>query len=148
VVVVQRYQVIQLKKQLTNGIEEFNMSWTNIADFKDLQGHVIVSIDGVNEGSDEVNIVTTTHRFKMVHDQDCCENVALHDYEHSWGVENYAGATVLEAEESSSDYEEASESGTWTFYKLKTTKGEIWMRWLGTSNGYYSERVSVYKYDL
>lgn len=122
--------------------------WDKRADFKALKGHIIVKIDGVHEGSGEVIIVTETHKFKMFHEQDCCENVELYDYENSWGIDNYAGAIVLEAEESRSDYEEASESGTWTFYKLKTTKGELWMRWLGTSNGYYSEGVSVYKYDL
>lgn len=123
------------------------MSWNNYASFKELEGHVIVKIDGVHEGSGEVIIITETHRFVMVHNQDCCENVDLYDYEYSLN-DDLITATVLEAEESTSDYEEASESGTWTFYKLKTTKGELWMRWLGTSNGYYSEGVSVYKYDL
>lgn len=123
------------------------MSWENRSEFKELEGHVIVKTDGVHEGSGEVIIITETHRFKMYHEQDCCENVELHDFEYSLH-DDLIGATVLEAEKSTSNYEEASESGTWTFYKLKTTKGELWMRWLGTSNGYYSEGVSVYKYDL
>ena len=39
--------------------------------------------------------------------------------------------------------DEYSESWTWTFYKIETNKGGIWMRWLGESNGWYSEEVDL-----
>ena len=44
-----------------------------------------------------------------------------------------------------SEKQDVTEWGTmtWTFYKIQTDKGELFMRWCGESNGYYSEDVDI-----
>lgn len=79
----------------------------------------------------------------MCHEQDCCEFVYLHDI--NGELEDLVGHPLLMFEEVVNDRtgEIGGETQTWTFYKMSTIKGYVTMRWLGTSNGYYSESVDV-----
>lgn len=90
------------------------------------------------------------------HEQDCCEHVYIDDI--CGDLTDLVGLPILEAYESSSDGgsgkpEEtpfwvtddpsgsSSESSTWTFYCFGNHKTRVTVRWLGESNGYYSESV-------
>jgi hypothetical protein len=80
--------------------------------------------------------------FKFYHEQDCCESVSIAEIHGD--LEDLVGVPILEARE---DMQEGVvgdfESATWTFYNFRTIKGSVTVRWLGISNGYYSERVSI-----
>ena len=86
--------------------------------------------------------------YTMLHIQDCCESVYLEDIDNDLSV--LIDTEILEARESTNHDQSASaewqdDSFTWTFYKFRTAKGWLTMRWYGSSNGYYSESVDIIK---
>lgn len=112
------------------------------AKFSDLVGKTLVSIA---PSRDELFFVTDECEcYKMYHQQDCCESVTFVDI---CGVlTDLIGSPILLAEEvayvdCAPNSEYTAESYTWTFYNIATIKGSVTIRWYGTSNGYYSERV-------
>lgn len=80
---------------------------------------------------------------RMFHLQDCWESVRIEDI--CGDLSDLIGSPLLVAEEATrrATFDEAAESGTWTFYRFRTLKGSVDIRWLGTSNGRYSENVEI-----
>jgi hypothetical protein len=122
----------------------------NYANFFELKGKTITSIQGSNS-DDSDTIITTSDGsiYTLTHIQDCCEHVRV--YGSVGNIDNVLDAEVIAAEDTNPmdnpnapDYK-AWDSATWTQFRIVTNKGtfEIW--WLGESNGYYSESVSVIK---
>lgn len=96
----------------------------------------------------ELIFENSKERFTFYHKQDCCENVYIESI--TGDLTDLENSPILVAEEATSDratdqYDDY-ESRTWTFYKFATRNGYVDVRFLGTSNGYYSESVSL-KYD-
>jgi hypothetical protein len=81
----------------------------------------------------------------MLHEQECCEHVYIEDI--CGNLSDLEGAILYSFEEATNYDEHACESGTWTFYKIKSSKGYIDIRWYGESNGYYSEEAQVDYYS-
>ena len=110
-------------------------------------GKTFVQVTG-SVDSDEMMFVTAQgERFMFAHSQDCCESVRINDI--VGDLQDLVGSPMLQAEEVSGvtpvDFDEGDhESVTWTFYKFGTRKGWVDVRWLGESNGYYSEGVDLF----
>lgn len=111
---------------------------------KDLIGHTFNHIVADKETFTFVGLDRIVTFF---HEQECCEDVQIEDITGDLG--DLVDSPILGAEETSqSDDTNSYESGTWTFYKFRTRKGYVDVRWLGTSNGYYSESVQWESYPL
>lgn len=112
---------------------------------KDIIGLTVAAIEGGEEGSDKVIFrFTDGNVITMLHDQDCCEEVRI--YETDGDIQDLVGGVVVQFDESTSEDnapDDCCESWTWTFYNIATARGFVNMRWLGESNGYYSEAVDV-----
>jgi len=109
----------------------------------DMVGKVFTS---VTETGSTMVFENDNDRYVFFHSQDCCESVSINDI--VGDLSDLVGETLLVAEEVSGESpvgfeDEYHESVTWTFYKFATRKGYVDVRWLGESNGYYSESVDL-----
>jgi hypothetical protein len=120
------------------------MSQMNVsANVSVLVGQTLTKVVHDNQ-REVISFVTNDGKlYEMYHDQDCCESVSVDDI--CGDLNDLIGTPILQADESSNDDPNASESAMWTFYKFATIKGFVDIRWYGSSNGYYSEGVSFYE---
>ena len=116
------------------------MSYSKI---EDMLGKVFTTVTSTGY---EMVFTNDKEKFTFYHEQDCCESVYIEDIVGE--LSDLEGEPLLIAEEVSGEIPEAKEdeyieSRTWTFYKFATRKGYVDVRWLGESNGYYSESVDL-----
>ncbi len=124
---------------------------------EDLIGKIIINIkytdntlalECVDSSDDEIF-------YEFYHEQDCTEDVWLDDI--VGDLSDLLMYPVLKAEEKvdtdssmgiKTPNRELDTSSTWTFYTIATFNGYVDFRWCGTSNGYYSEKVTIHKYII
>ncbi len=115
------------------------------ASLSDLIGETLVSVR--LEGKEVLHFYSASgKRWVMQHNQDCCESVEIEDV--CGRLNDLVGSPILMAEEATGsspidglEVDNPYGTFTWTFYRFATLKGYVTIRWLGESNGYYSERV-------
>ena len=127
------------------------MDYNNIVDTQkgmaQMLGKTFVQVSGAVGNFDLLFETANGERFMFSHQQDCCERVDINDI--VGDLQDLVGEPLLLAEEVQGetpvDFNEREyESVTWTFYKFATRKGYVDVRWLGESNGYYSEGVDLF----
>ena len=119
--------------------------------FSELAGQTLVRATKTDVDRIEFE-ASNGRKFALYHSQVCCECVEIESI--TGDLADLVGTPILIAEEASSEtapegvnLEYQPESQTWTFYKLRTIKGSVDIRWYGTSNGYYSESVDFVEWQ-
>ena len=113
-------------------------------EFSDLVGEVLDAVD-IDREENQILLTTRSGRkFLVYHEQDCCETVAISDQDGNF--DNLIGKPLIEARdfavdtgETESDYD----SQTTTTLVFRVDDQTVISRWIGDSNGYYSESVDI-----
>jgi hypothetical protein len=128
-----------------------HLNYSDIVAFNTLMGLTLTQAVKLDDERIEF-IAATGETFTMAHSQDCCETVEIDDI--VGDLADLIGSPIVRAEERTSDENPKDPSDvtygsfTWTFYELATVKGAVTIKWYGTSNGYYSESVDLYRKAL
>jgi hypothetical protein len=111
-----------------------------------LVGEVLTHVD---EFDDEILLTCQSGRkIKIFHSQDCCESVGIVDMEGNW--KDLIGKIIVDASEEIVDSDNCniddlgiahSESWTRTNVVFRVDGATVISKWVGDSNGYYSESV-------
>lgn len=127
----------------TNSFQCFHLG-LYLTGAEDFVGKTLTSVEGLKKHNSEIRFHTAdSSTYIMYHAQDCCECVYLEDID--CDIEDFNGAVILSFDEYHASNETEHGSITYTFYTIETSKGRIWLRWNGSSNGFYSEAVNFYK---
>jgi hypothetical protein len=117
------------------------MAEVTYSDIKKIVGETLAYVDVDPEG-DHILLTTVSGRqFSIFHRQDCCESVRIQGLDGEWS--ELFGKVIQEAKHEEEDLQETYESGTLTALTFKVDGATVVSRWIGESNGYYSECVNV-----
>ena len=120
-----------------------SVEYSQAINIEQIKGMTITAVV-YKESGESLLIHLNTHVLEMLHHQDCCESVYLADVVGSF--EDLIGYPLIEVSESTVDIGNSDISSTASYYNFKTIKASIQLRWVGESNGFYSETVDSYLY--
>jgi hypothetical protein len=113
-------------------------------DLDNIIGATVLAVEGGVVGSDSVTIRTDKGDLRLYFDNDyygpCCVDVRVEDV--TGDPSDLVGGVVSVAEERSNQEGDRGDYRTrWTFYTIRSSKGDLDLRWLGKDNGYYGVSV-------
>lgn len=111
-----------------------------------LVGKTFIDVKNINDESILLR-VSDTEAYLLYHSQDCCESVYVEEIHGD--LNDLIGTPIIVAEERTEgngdgDYGDVVE---WTFYTFRTIKGDVTIRFYGSSNGYYSTSVYLRRFN-
>lgn len=113
---------------------------------EELVGETLTHID-VDPKEDRILLTTKSGRTILIHhDQDCCESVRIEGTDGD--LRELIGKPIVQATHEAVDRggpapEDADTSWTRTTLTFKVDGATVISRWIGESNGYYSEDVDL-----
>ena len=143
-------------KDLIDRALKINEGQIDKISIEELKGKFITD---VTQFDDRMILITTSDdwAFVLLHFNDCCEDVYIADIcgelSDLKGLVTSASEVCNESPELEEGYVGDDENHqTWTFYKIDTIINSICedvnIRFIGKSNGHYSEKVSVFKFKI
>jgi hypothetical protein len=119
-------------------------------EFKELVGKTFTLVTDCHKGSEEIDFETEKEWYRLGTTYDCCASICVESFDGD--VEDLIDTPILEAtcefsELSKREYEtdDNYKKLYWCFYKLRTKKGYVTIRWVESNNGYYSVDVEFKK---
>lgn len=111
-----------------------------MSDLPPFEGDII---DEVDECGDSIIFTMRSGRqYELFHSQDCCESVTIQGRDGEWAsIKGKLVSKVSLQEYSGFDLRPSADSATKTEITFVADENTVVSRWIGTSNGYYSERV-------
>ena len=110
--------------------------------FDVLVGEVLDAVD-IDRKENQILLTTRSgRRFLVYHEQECCEKVAIFGQDGSF--DKLIGKPIVEARDIAVDTgDDELDSQTTTTLVFRVDDQTVISRWVGDSNGYYSERVDI-----
>lgn len=112
---------------------------------EDLVGETLAYIDADDQGEEVMLTTQSGRRIRIFHNQDCCETVRVEDTQGNW--HDLIGRVIIEATEDvrpqGDPPPEYPDSWTRTTLTFKVDGATVISKWIGESNGYYSESVDI-----